>query len=59
MAYGFDIGAIIKTILGKVLQAKILLVLYMNSTSLYNCLVKLGTTYKKRLIIDIINLCQS
>ena len=35
------------------------LVLYTDSKLLYKCLVKLGTTQEKRLIIDIICLCQA
>jgi hypothetical protein len=34
-------------------------IVYTDSYSLYKCLVKLGTTTKKRLIIDIIALRQS
>jgi hypothetical protein len=37
----------------------IFLIIYTDSYSLYECLVKLGTTTKKRLIIDIISLKQS
>lgn len=59
MAYSFDIGAIIKIILRKVFQTKILLVFCINSKFLYNCLIKLKITHKKRLIIDIISFCQS
>ena len=36
-----------------------LIVIYTDSYSLYECLVKLGTTKEKRLIIDIIALRQS
>lgn len=59
MAHGFDIGVVIKAILKKVFQAKIPLVLYTDSKSLYNCIVKLGTTHKKRLMINVISFCQS
>lgn len=58
MAHGFDIGAVIKTTLGKVLHTEILLVLCTDSKSLYNCLVKLGTTHEKRRIIDVMSLRQ-
>ena len=34
-----------------------LIIIYTNSYSLYECLVKLGTTKEKRLIIDIIAIC--
>lgn len=59
MVHSFDIKSVIKAILRKVLQAKILLVFYTDSKSLYNCLIKLSTIHEKRLMIDIINLCQS
>lgn len=59
MAHGFDIGAVIKATLGKVLQAEIPLVLCTYSKSLYDCLVKLGTTHEKRLMIDVMSLRQS
>jgi len=44
MAYGFNIGVIIKSIVDKILQINLLLVLCTDSKSLYNCLVWLGTT---------------
>lgn len=59
MTHGFDIGSVIKATLGKVLQAKIRLALYIDSKFPYNCLVKLGTTHEKRLMIDVFSLCQS
>jgi hypothetical protein len=58
MAHGFDIRASVKAILDKVLRIDLLLVLCTNSKSLYKCLVKLGITQEKRLIIDIICLRQ-
>ncbi len=36
-----------------------LIIVYTDSYSLYECLVKLGTTKEKRLMIDIMALCQS
>jgi hypothetical protein len=54
MAYGFNISASIKSIVNRALGINLLLVLYMDSKLLYNCLIKLGTTQEKRLIIDII-----
>jgi hypothetical protein len=59
MTYGFDIGALVKSTIDKVLEIDLPLVLYTNSKSLYKCLVKLGTTQEKRLIIDIICLRQA
>jgi hypothetical protein len=59
MAYGFDIGALVKSTIDKVLGIDLPLVLCTNSKSLYECLVKLGITQEKRLIIDIICLRQA
>jgi hypothetical protein len=58
MVHGFDIGIAIKTTLDKILhQLAILqpisLILCTDSRSLYDCLVKLGTTNEKRLMVDI------
>jgi hypothetical protein len=57
MAYGFNMGALVKSIINKVLEIELLLVVYINLKSLYECLIKLGTTREKRLIINIIYLC--
>jgi len=43
-AYGFDIGAAIKSTVDKILQIDLPLVLCTDSKSLYDCLVQLGTT---------------
>jgi hypothetical protein len=60
LAHGFDIGAVIKSIIQRILQLEQLpLVLYTDSKSLYDCLVKLGTTQEKRLIVDLMCLCQA
>ena len=53
MAHGFDIGASIKSTVDKALGINLPLVLCTDSKSLYDCLVKLGTTQEKRLMIDI------
>jgi hypothetical protein len=52
MAHGFDIGAVIKSTIDKILQTNLLLVFYTDSKSLYDCLVRLGTTQEKHLMID-------
>jgi hypothetical protein len=54
MAYGFNMGILVKSIIDRVLEMELLLVVYTDSKSLYEYLVKLGTTREKRLIIDII-----
>jgi hypothetical protein len=53
IAYGFDIGAFAKSIIDKVLGINLPLVLCTDSKLLYKCLVKLGITQEKRLMIDI------
>lgn len=58
MAHGFHIQIVIKAILGKLLQIKILLIFSTDSKFLYNYLVKLETTYEKCLIINVICLHQ-
>jgi hypothetical protein len=59
MAHGFDIRASIKSMVNKALGINLPLVLYIDSKSLYDCLIKLGTTQEKRLIINIICLRQA
>jgi hypothetical protein len=63
MVNGFDMGTTIATTLRMVTERLgllvILLVVCTDSYSLYECLVKLGTTKEKRLMIDIMALRQS
>ena len=59
MTYGFDIRVVIKATLGMILGSAVPLILCTDSKSLYNYLVKLGTTQEKRLIVDVISLGQS
>ena len=60
LAYGFDITAVIRLIIQKILQLEQLpLVLCTDLKSLYNCLVKLGTTQEKRLMVDLMCLRQA
>jgi hypothetical protein len=47
---------LVKTTLDLILNKDILLLIYTDSKSFYNCLVKLGITQEKRLIIDIISI---
>src|ERR1700709_2530677 len=58
-ANGFDMGACTKATLERILQIELPLVLCTDSKSLYDCLVKLGTTQEKRLMIDVLCLRQS
>ena len=55
MVHRFNIKTVIKTILKKMLGSVILLILSIDLKFLYNYLVKLGTTQKKQLIVDIIS----
>ena len=59
MAHSFDKGMVIKTTIEKILNKSIPLIICTDSKSLYDCLVKLGTTNEKRLMIDLLCLRQS
>ena len=63
MSAGVDIAYAIGSTLNMVIKQldlpTILIVVYTDSYSLYECLVKLGTTKEKRLMIDIIAIRQS
>lgn len=59
MAHGFNIRVIIKITLRKMLGSAVLLILYTDSKSLYNYLIKFGITQKKQLMVDMMSLCQS
>jgi hypothetical protein len=59
MAYGFNAGAAIKSTIKAILYIRLPLILYTDSKSLYDYLVKLGTTQEKRLIVDLMCLRQS
>ena len=49
-------GGLVKSTIDKALEIEVPLVVYTDSKSLYEYLVKLGTTREKRLIIDVIYL---
>lgn len=61
LAHGFDMGTSLKSTLDAILPsyAPISLVLCTNSKSLFDYIVKLGTTQEKRLMIDVMCLRQS
>jgi hypothetical protein len=58
MAHGFDIGATIKATVELQLNISLPLILCTDSKLIYECLVKLGTTQEKRLMIDVMCLRQ-
>jgi hypothetical protein len=47
IAHGFDIGSLVKIIINRILEIEVPLVIYIDSKSLYEYLVKLGTTREK------------
>jgi hypothetical protein len=53
----FVISFIFKMIIKQLELLNILIIVYTDSFLLYKCLVKLGTTKEKRLIIDIMAIC--
>lgn len=59
MTHGFDISTAIKSTIDKILQVNIPLIQVTDSKSLYDCLVRLGTTQEKRLMIDVMCLRQA
>jgi hypothetical protein len=56
ITHSFNIGGLVKFIIDKVLEIEVSLIIYIDSKSLYEYLVKLGTTREKRLIINVIYL---
>jgi hypothetical protein len=59
MAHGFDVSTVLKSTIDQILQTQVPLVICVDSKSLYDCLVKLGTTQEKRLMIDVMCLRQA
>ena len=59
LIYKFNFEAILKTTIEKILRFNISLIVCINFRFLYQCLMKLKTIEKKRLMIDVINLRQS
>ena len=58
MAYSFNISTVIKAIVKLQFNISLPLILYTDFKSIYKCLIKLGTTQEKKLIINIICLYQ-
>ena len=58
MAHSFNISTIIKGTVELQFNISLLLILCTDFKSIYKCLIKLRTTQKKRLIIDIMCLRQ-
>ena len=56
MAYSFNISILIKSIINKILEIELLLIVYIVSKLLYKYLIKLETIREKYLIINIIYL---
>jgi hypothetical protein len=59
MAYKFNIRAVIKSTVNKILKINLSLIIYIDLKSLYNYLIWLSTTQEKHLIIDVICLQQA
>lgn len=54
MIYGFDVGAKIKSTTEEIFDIRLLpMIVCTDSKSLYDCLVKLGSTQEKRLMVDL------
>jgi hypothetical protein len=59
MVAGFDTGFVLKATIEKLLNIKLPMTICTDSNSLYQCLVRLGTTQEKRLMIDVMCLRQA
>jgi hypothetical protein len=59
MINDFDVEAVVKFIIDRMLHISLSLILLTDSKSLYDCLVKLDTISEKRLMIDLMCLRQS
>jgi hypothetical protein len=59
MINDFDVEAVIKSIIERMLHISLSLMLLTNFRSLFDCLIKLDTTAEKRLMIDLMCLRQS
>ncbi len=58
MIHDFDVDSVLKSILIKMLDVIVSLILVTNSKFLYDCLIRLDIIVEKRLIIDVMILRQ-
>jgi hypothetical protein len=59
MSNGFDIAASIRSTIEQMLNINLPLTVCTDSKSLYDCIIKLGTTHEKRLMVDLMCLRQA
>ncbi len=59
LAHDFDFEAILKATMFNIFDHFVFLIFCIDSKSLYDCLIKLDITQKKRFMIDVMNLRQS
>lgn len=59
LTHEFDLKTILKAIISRALKSDVLLMICIDSKSLYDCLVKLEITNQKRLMINVMSFCQS
>ena len=59
MIQNFDVESILKSIVEKILQISFFMIICTDSKSLYDCLVRLGSTHEKRLMVVIMCLRKS
>ncbi len=59
LAHDFDLDVVFKATLSAILDRLVSLILCTDSKSLYNCLIKLETTQKTRLMINVMSFRQS
>jgi hypothetical protein len=59
LIHDFDLDVVLKATLFAILYRFVFLILCIDSKSLYDCLIKLDTTQKKRFMINVMNFRQS
>jgi hypothetical protein len=58
LTHDFDLDAVFRATLFNIIDRSVSFVLCIDSKSLYDCLIKLDTTQKKRLMINVMSLRQ-